>query len=97
MGLTVGMRHVVILAPMPLEMDAITTAFGLSPIGDRQRDAWSGKLGESEVTAIHIGMGPPLTRKAANLVLDGPRPDPRSPTTHLAMSRSRASSLQPRA
>jgi len=74
MGLTVGMRHVVILAPMPLEMDAITTAFGLSPIGDRQRDAWSGKLGESEVTAIHIGMGPPLTRKAANLVLDGPRP-----------------------
>ena len=68
------MRHVVILAPMPLEMDAITTAFGLSPTGDRQRDAWSGRLGESEVTAIHIGMGPPLTREAANRVLDSPRP-----------------------
>ena len=54
-------------------MDAITTAFGLSPTGDRQRDAWSGKVGKSEVTAIHIGMGPPLTREAANRVLDRPR------------------------
>jgi nucleoside phosphorylase len=68
------MRHVVILAPMPLEMDAITTAFGLSPTGDRKRDAWSGKLGGTEVTAIHIGMGPPLTRVAASQVLHGPRP-----------------------
>jgi nucleoside phosphorylase len=68
------MRRVVILAPMPLEMDAISTAFGLSPTGDRQRDTRSGKLGESEVTAIHIGMGPPLTREAANRVLDGSRP-----------------------
>ncbi len=68
------MRHVVILAPMPLEMDATTTAFGLSPTGDLKRDAWSGKVGNSEVTAIHIGMGPPLTREAANQVLDRPRP-----------------------
>ena len=68
------MRHVVILAPMPLEMDAITTAFGLNPTGDRKRDAWVAKVGESEVTAIQVGMGPRLTREAANPVLDGPRP-----------------------
>jgi hypothetical protein len=27
-------RHVVVLAPMPLEMNAIVTAFGLSPTSD---------------------------------------------------------------
>ena len=31
-------RHVVILAPMPLEMNAIVTAFGLSPASDEAAD-----------------------------------------------------------
>ena len=57
-------RHVVVLAPMPLEMHAIVTAFGLSPTGDRHKDPWAGTVGGSDVTAIHIGMGPPLTRAA---------------------------------
>jgi adenosylhomocysteine nucleosidase len=64
------MRRVVVLAPMPLEMDAITTAFGLSPTSDAKGAPWTGRVGESEVTAIHIGMGPPLTRAAVNRVLD---------------------------
>ena len=49
---------------MPLEMDAIVTAFGLSPTRDEKEAPWTGQVGESDVTAIHIGMGPPLTRAA---------------------------------
>jgi len=64
------MRRVVVLAPMPLEMDAITTAFGLQPASDAKGAPWTGRVGGSEVTAIHIGMGPPLTRAACNRVLD---------------------------
>jgi nucleoside phosphorylase len=55
---------VVILAPMPLEMAAITAAFGLHPTGDRIKAPWTGRVGDSEVTAIHIGMGPTRTREA---------------------------------
>lgn len=54
-------RHVVVLAPMPLEMDAITEAFGLSDSGDGR---FSGHVGLSTVTAVHIGMGPAVTREA---------------------------------
>jgi adenosylhomocysteine nucleosidase len=68
-------RHrVVVLAPMPLEMDAITKAFGLSPSGDTKDAPWTGRMGESEVTAIHIGMGPPLTRLALSRLLDPSSP-----------------------
>jgi adenosylhomocysteine nucleosidase len=64
------MRHVVVLAPMPLEVDAITTAFGLSPTSNAEGAPWTGRIGASAVTAVHIGMGPPLTRAAVNRVLD---------------------------
>jgi adenosylhomocysteine nucleosidase len=64
------MRHVVVLAPMPLEMDAITTAFGLSRTSDAPGAPWKGRVGGSEVTAVHIGMGPPLTRAAVNRAID---------------------------
>jgi adenosylhomocysteine nucleosidase len=64
------MRNVVVLAPMPLEMDAITTAFKLSPTSDAKGAPWTGRVGESNVTALHIGMGPPLARAAVNRVLD---------------------------
>jgi adenosylhomocysteine nucleosidase len=57
-------RQVVVLAPMPLEMAAITTAFGLHPTGHRVKAPWTGRVGNSEVTAIHIGMGPARTREA---------------------------------
>ncbi|HEV2311407.1 MAG TPA: hypothetical protein VGU73_12870 [Acidimicrobiia bacterium] len=67
-------RRVVVLAPMPLEMHAITTAFGLSPTGDRHRDPWAGTVGDSDVTAIHIGMGPPLTRAATERLFEGSAP-----------------------
>ena len=60
------MRHVVVLAPMPLEMQAITTAFGLTEEAGR----WSGRVGGSHVTAVHIGMGPALTRAALSRILD---------------------------
>lgn len=65
-----GRRQVVVLAPMPLEMDAITTAFGLEPAGDPKGDPWKGRLGSSEVTAIHVGMGPETTRRTTSALLD---------------------------
>jgi adenosylhomocysteine nucleosidase len=67
-------RQVVVLAPMPLEMDAITKAFGLSPTADTKEAPWTGRVGESDVTAIHIGMGPPLTRLALSRLLDPSSP-----------------------
>lgn len=67
-------RHVVILAPMPLEMDAIVKAFGLSPVSELEGAPWTGRLGDSDVTAIHIGMGPPLTRVATSRLFDDTLP-----------------------
>lgn len=61
-----GGRRVVVLAPMPLEMDAIVKAFGLSPTSDRKGSPWTGRVGGSDVTCVHIGMGPPATRAALN-------------------------------
>ena len=57
-------RRVVILAPMPLELHAIVAAFGLSPTSEAEGTPWAGGVGSSDVTAIHIGMGPALTRAA---------------------------------
>jgi adenosylhomocysteine nucleosidase len=63
-------RHVVVLAPMPLEMEAIVAAFGLRAMtGDPGGDA-AGQMGRSRVTATHIGMGPPATRAALTRLLD---------------------------
>jgi nucleoside phosphorylase len=70
-----AVRHVVVLAPMPLEMTAIATAFGLSPTGDAAGAPWTGRVGDSDVTAVHIGMGPPLTRVAITRLFDETRPD----------------------
>ena len=70
-----GTRRVVILAPMPLEMHAIVTAFGLAPTSDAKGAPWTGRVGGSEVTAIHIGMGPPLTRAATSRLFDDGAPD----------------------
>lgn len=71
----VAARHVVVLAPMPLEMDAITTAFGLHPSGTDGSGPWTGRVGDSAVTAVHIGMGPAVTRSAtARLLDDDPGP-----------------------
>ncbi len=67
-------RHVVVLAPMPLEMDAIVTAFGLRPTDDADGAPWTGRVGHSDVTALHIGMGPPLTRVAVSRLLDETAP-----------------------
>lgn len=64
-----GGRHVVVLAPMPLEMDAIVAAFGLERTGDGKTPPWKGRLGNSDITAIHIGMGPSSTRRATAALL----------------------------
>jgi adenosylhomocysteine nucleosidase len=63
-------RHVVVLAPMPLEMHAIVTAFGLSRTSEAKGAPWTGQVGHSDVTAIHIGMGPPLTRLATSRLFE---------------------------
>jgi adenosylhomocysteine nucleosidase len=70
--LTDRARQVVILAPMPLEMAAITTAFGLKPTGDGIQAPWTGRVGESDVRAVHIGMGPARTREATIGLLEEP-------------------------
>lgn len=67
---TEGLRQVVILAPMPLEMGAITSTFGLHPSGDGAEAPWTGEIGGSAVTAIHIGMGPSRTREATVRLMD---------------------------
>ena len=59
-------RRVVVLAPMPLEMDAIVKAFGLTPTSDGAGAPWAGRVGGTDVTCVHIGMGPPATRAALN-------------------------------
>ena len=74
MGTQSDNRRVVVLAPMPLEMDAITTAFGLQPTSDAKGAPWTGRVGNSDVTAIHIGMGPALTRVATSRLFDGTQP-----------------------
>jgi nucleoside phosphorylase len=63
-------RRVVVLAPMPLEFDAITKAFGLTPAGDGDDARWTGRVGDSTVAAVHIGMGPSLTRAALTNLFD---------------------------
>jgi nucleoside phosphorylase len=67
-------RHVVVLAPMPLEMDAITKAFGLQAADGSPESAWTGQVGQCDVTAVHIGMGPPLTRLALERLFDQCQP-----------------------
>jgi len=59
---------------MPLEMKAIVTAFGLSPANEKA-GPWVGVVGNSTVTAIHIGMGPTLTRAATTGLLDRAKAD----------------------
>jgi hypothetical protein len=49
---------------MPLEMTAITTAFRLHPTESRIEAPWTGRVGDSAVTALHIGLGPARTREA---------------------------------
>jgi len=68
-------RHVVVLAPMPLEMEAIVAAFGLEPTKEGKNVRCTGRVGDSDVTAVHIGMGPPLTRAALHALLDESAPD----------------------
>jgi adenosylhomocysteine nucleosidase len=77
-----AVRHVVVLAPMPLEMDAITMAFGLRPAGEDRAGAWIGVLGRSDVTAVHTGMGPALTRVALDQLFDERLPG-RRPIDHV--------------
>jgi nucleoside phosphorylase len=78
-------RHVVVLAPMPLELHAITTAFGLSRSGPVKGAPWTGRVGRSDVTAIHIGMGPPLTRVATERLFDPAQPD-HMPVDHVMIA-----------
>ena len=80
-----GNRRVVVLAPMPLEMDAIVTAFGLTPTSDEKGAPWTGRVGNSDVTAIHIGMGPPLTRAATARLFDDTVPD-HEPVDHVMIA-----------
>jgi uridine phosphorylase len=68
------MTEVVVLAPMPLEMHAIVKAFGLSPFRDAEPAPSTGRVGGSNVTAIHIGMGPPATRAALAKLFDSGAP-----------------------
>jgi hypothetical protein len=73
-------RHVAVLAPLPLELEAVVAAFGLAPSDDP--DLWTGHLGASAVTAVRAGMGPEAAAAAAGRLLEGP-PPPAGPVAHL--------------
>jgi adenosylhomocysteine nucleosidase len=68
------LRRVAVLAPMPLELDAIVAAFGLRPDDDRP-GRFTGQIGSSHVTCTHIGMGPPATRAVLTRMFDKAAPD----------------------
>ena len=59
------------LAPLPLELEAVVAAFGLEPTGDA--DTWTGQVRDSTVSAVRCGMGPDAARTVASRVLDGSR------------------------
>lgn len=60
---------------MPLEMDAVVAAFGLSRTRDAPGAPAEGRVGTSAVTALHIGMGPASTREATSRLFDTTDPD----------------------
>jgi nucleoside phosphorylase len=60
-------RHVAVLAPLPLELDAVAAAFGLDPTDG---DTRTGRVGASAVTAVRIGMGPGTAAAATTRLLD---------------------------
>jgi len=65
-------RHVAVLAPLPLELDAVVAAFGLVPSDGGADDdgTWTGRCGGSAVTAVRIGMGPGPAATATARLLD---------------------------
>lgn len=65
-----AVRNVVVLAPMPMEMDAIVKAFGLTPTSGEPQAPCVGLMGRSRVRCTHIGMGPTLTRRALITMFD---------------------------
>lgn len=72
-------RQVVILAPMPLEMAAVTSVFGLRASGEKFEAPWTGQVGDSAVTAIHVGMGPTRTREGLVRILEQGLPNGAEP------------------
>ena len=62
------MPHVLILAPMPLELDAVVAAFGLEPADGGV--ILTGRVGGSAVTALRTGMGPAPARRETERALD---------------------------
>lgn len=60
--------RVAVLAPMPLELDAVVSELGLEPTG---HGWWAGRLGPAIVVGTHIGMGPPRARRAVTRLLEG--------------------------
>jgi len=77
--------RVVVLAPMPLEMRAIVTAFGLEPAGEASKGSWAGRVGRLTVTAVHVGMGPASTRAATSRVLEETGPG-HQPVAHVMVA-----------
>lgn len=75
------MPHFAVLAPMPLELDAVVAAFGLEP-SDAGGGRWSGRVGRSTLTAVRCGMGPARARQVTELVLDQAGPTDR-PVDHV--------------
>jgi adenosylhomocysteine nucleosidase len=65
-------RHVALLAPLPLEMDAVIAAFDLES-SSADSTQWTGRCGGSAVSAWRIGMGPPVARTATELLFDNSR------------------------
>ena len=78
-------RRVVVLAPMPLELEAIVAAFDLGPVTVADTTRWTGRVGDVDVTAVHIGMGPPATRTATARLFDTTAPG-HEPVDHVMIA-----------
>ncbi|MGD0880580.1 MAG: hypothetical protein ABSB09_03285 [Acidimicrobiales bacterium] len=63
-------RHVVVLAPLPLEFDAVVTAFALRPPDDGVEAPVTGRIGGSRVSVVRLGMGMHSARAVTSGLVD---------------------------
>ncbi len=63
--------HVVVLAPLPLEFDAVVAAFALPPPDDGNGSPVTGRVGTTRVSAVRLGMGMDRARSVTSDLLDG--------------------------
>ncbi|MGA2836077.1 MAG: hypothetical protein ABSF84_05720 [Acidimicrobiales bacterium] len=77
-----GARHVIVLAPLPLEFEAAVAAFALRRHDDGTGSPVTGRVGGSRVSVVRLGMGMHSARTVTSGLLDGSAPV-RPPVDHV--------------